>query len=414
MSTANKLHEACVFTRPDTFEANTLLHVCRTFYDRIWPWLTLQELQRKALKKQEQLTTQMGWAQSEAERSRRVADSVPRSEQTSLATQEESALEMLFKSHGALTESLKEYDDLSERCVEERQMREVQERSKKDTRMDRRQQMDMLAAPGEGMATTSRSPSPSRNYMPLPPENGRSPRTTDSGHGHSSQSGHVENLTSHMAGINLEPKRSRSPSPTSHGLSAPPKIGRGQSPPRSRSPQGRTRVPGPRPLPNPNAQFKPVSSNPNLVATATEHDSRAPTRGGSGSSIEGGVATSNGSAVIDEDGEGAPARPSRKALGKRRAVPDEDSECHRTLRLAKLGLTSQTTLTPMSCSRALRQRNLTPTATRTRSPPTKCTCPSRSRTRTTRGLRRCSARRRRRLPRVPLLCPLSARPRPLR
>lgn len=269
----------------------------------------------------------MGWAQSLAERSRRIANSIPRAEQGTLATQEESALEMLFKAHGTLTESLKDYDDLSERCIEEHQVREVQERSKKDTRMDRRQQMDMLAAPGEGMATTSRSPSPSRN-MALPAENGRSPRSTDSGHGHGSQSGHVDNLSTQMAGVNLEPKRSRSPSPSPNSrLPAPPKIGLGQSPPRSGSPLGRARVPGPRPLPNPNAQFKSVNSNPNLVSTATDHGSRAPTRGGSGSSVENGAPTSNGSANMDpEDGDGAPARPSRKALGKRRAVPDVDSE----------------------------------------------------------------------------------------
>lgn len=265
----------------------------------------------------------MGWAQSEAERSRNIANSIPRAEKGTLATQEESALELLFKAHGALTEALKEYDDLAERCVEERQMREVQERSKTDTRMDRRQQMDMLAAPSEAIATTSRSPSPSYNNMPLPPENGRSPRTTDSSHGHSSQGGHVDNLSTHMGNVNLETKRSRTPSP--HRLPAPPKIV-GQSPPRSGSPLGRSRVPGPRPLPHPGAQFKPTNSNPNLVASAFEQGSRGtPVRGGSGSSAEG-APTSDGSAIPDEDGDDAPVRPSRKALGKRRAVPDDGSE----------------------------------------------------------------------------------------
>jgi hypothetical protein len=308
LATANKLHEACVFTKPEHFETNALLH----------------DIQRKALKKLEALNSQMGWAQSEAEKSRRIANSVPRAEQGTLATPEESALEILLKAHGQLSDTLREYDDLSERCIEERQMREVQERSKTDTRMDRRQQMDMLAAPNEGLATSSRSPSPSHTSKPLP-DTGRSPRTTDSGHGHSSHGSHVDNLTAQMASSNLEPKRSRSPSP-GRGLPVPPKIGTGQSPPRSGSPLGRGgRVPGPRPLPNPGAQqFRSVNSNPNLVSTATEHGHRAlPSRGGSGSSGE--IPTSNGNAVVGDDQEGP--RPSRKALGKRRAVPtDEDND----------------------------------------------------------------------------------------
>ncbi|CAK9784812.1 hypothetical protein CC85DRAFT_259921 [Cutaneotrichosporon oleaginosum] len=308
LATANKLHEACVFTRPDNFEANVLLH----------------EMQRKALKKLESLNSQMGWAQSEAEKSRRVADSIPRAEQGTLATPEESALEILLKAHSHLSDTLREYDDLSERCIEERQMREVQERSKTDTRMDRRQQMDMLAAPNEGLATTSRSPSPSRAGKALP-DTGRSPRTTDSGHGHSSHGSHVDAMAAHVAALTLEPKRSRSPSP-GRSLPMPPKIGAGQSPPRSGSPLGRgARVPGPRPLPNPGAQqFRSVNSNPNLVLAANEHGSRASfARDGSGSSGE--IPTSNGNAAVAGGEEGIP-RPSRKALGKRRAVPDEDND----------------------------------------------------------------------------------------
>jgi hypothetical protein len=320
LATANKLHEACVFTKPEHFETNALLHVSCL----VSTSADAQDIQRKALKKLEALNSQMGWAQSEAEKSRRIANSVPRAEQGTLATPEESALEILLKAHGQLSDTLREYDDLSERCIEERQMREVQERSKTDTRMDRRQQMDMLAAPNEGLATSSRSPSPSHTSKPLP-DTGRSPRTTDSGHGHSSHGSHVDNLTAQMASSNLEPKRSRSPSP-GRGLPVPPKIGTGQSPPRSGSPLGRGgRVPGPRPLPNPGAQqFRSVNSNPNLVSTATEHGHRAlPSRGGSGSSGE--IPTSNGNAVVGDDQEGP--RPSRKALGKRRAVPtDEDSE----------------------------------------------------------------------------------------
>lgn len=287
----------------------------------------------------------MGRAQAEAENSRQIANSVPRAEQGTLATPEESALEILLKAHGQLSLTLAEYDELSERCIEERQLREAEERSKTDTRMDRRQQMDMLVAPGEGLATSSRSPSPSRSSKPLP-DIGRSGRATDSSQGHSSHGSHGDPLATQMAAHSLEPKRSRSPSP-GRDLPIPPKISTGQSPPRSGSPLGRSRVPGPRPLPNPGGQYRSVhnSSNPNLVLTATEHSprTRGPvTRDGSASSGEvpaTNVPTTNGNAVaniVDDDGP----RPSRKALGKRPALPVEESKSiGAELRLADRPLT---------------------------------------------------------------------------
>lgn len=307
LATANDLHTACVFTRPRRLETDS----------------TLPELQRKALRMFDALNSQMAWAQSEAEKSRRIANSVPRAEQGSLSTTEESALEILLKAHGRLSETLAEYDDLVNRSIEERELREVQERSKTDTRRDYTQQMDMLMAPNEGMATSSsRSPSPSHTTR-VQPDTGRSPRT-DSGHGHSSYGSHVDSLSIQVASYNLEPKRSRSPSPA-RGLPIPPKISMGQSPPRSGSPQSRvSRVPGPRPLPLPGAQqFRSVNSNPNLVLSATEYGSRMiPRRGDSGSS--GDIPRSNGNADVGEEGD--TPRPSRKALGKRRAVIDEDND----------------------------------------------------------------------------------------
>ncbi|BEI96299.1 hypothetical protein CcaverHIS631_0112480 [Cutaneotrichosporon cavernicola] len=307
-ATATKLHEACVFTSPEEFDTNSALH----------------DLHRKAVRKFDSLNSQMAWAESQAEKSRRTANSVPRAEQITLATPEESAMGVLLQAHGKLAESLTEYGDLQNRSIEELEIRLVQERSKTDTRRDYTQQRDMLMAPNEGMATSSRSPSPSHAIKPQQ-ENGRSPRTTDSGHGHSSHGSHVVNLTAPVVSHSLEPVRSRSPSP-GHGLPLPPKIATGQSPPRSGSPQGRAaRVPGPRPQPTSGTQqFRSVNSNPNLVSSGIEtHGTRLlPRRGDSGSSGDDPII--NGNAAIDGD-DFAP-RPSRKALGKRRAVVDNDND----------------------------------------------------------------------------------------
>ncbi|BEJ17623.1 hypothetical protein CspHIS471_0610240 [Cutaneotrichosporon sp. HIS471] len=303
LATATKLHAACVFTRPDQFDTNS----------------ALRDLHRKAVRKFDSLNSQMAWAESQAEKSRRTANSVPRSEQGTLATPEESAMEVLLNAHGQLANSLTEYGDLENRSIEELEVRLVQERSKTDTRRDYTQQRDMLMAPNEGMATSSRSQSPSHATKPQP-ETGRSPRTTDSGHGHSSHGSHVVNLTAPVVSHSLEPTRSRSPSP-GHGLPLPPKIDNGQSPPRSGSPQGRVaRVPGPRPQPTSGTQqFRSVNSNPNLVSSGIEtHGTRSlPGRGDSGSSGD--------DPIINSNDEFVP-RPSRKALGKRRAVADKDSD----------------------------------------------------------------------------------------
>ena len=53
------------------------------------------------------------------------------------ATVEEQALATLFEAHGALAEALKQHDDLENLAADEKELREVRERSKKETRMDR-------------------------------------------------------------------------------------------------------------------------------------------------------------------------------------------------------------------------------------------------------------------------------------
>ena len=58
-------------------------------------------------------------------------------DESSGMTMEEQALGTLFEAHGALAEALKQHDDLERIAVDEQEFREVRERSKKDTRMDR-------------------------------------------------------------------------------------------------------------------------------------------------------------------------------------------------------------------------------------------------------------------------------------
>lgn len=93
------------------------------------------------------------------------------------------------------------------------------------------------------------------------------------------------------------------------------------------------RMGGPRPLPNP---FKTIAggANDSQGSLSTQADT-APSRGGTGDSNRSQAVSINGSAmqsaVMNEeevDGDElprVPIKPSRKALGKRRAVIDEDS-----------------------------------------------------------------------------------------
>lgn len=79
----------------------------------------------------------MDWAQAEAAKARREAESVENNEQH-LTTLEEVALAQLFEAHSVVADALKQYDDLEKMAADEQEMRAVQERSKKETRLDRR------------------------------------------------------------------------------------------------------------------------------------------------------------------------------------------------------------------------------------------------------------------------------------
>lgn len=52
-------------------------------------------------------------------------------------TIEEQALAALFEAHAALSEAIRQHDELDRMAMEQREMSEVRERSKKDVRMGR-------------------------------------------------------------------------------------------------------------------------------------------------------------------------------------------------------------------------------------------------------------------------------------
>lgn len=86
----------------------------------------------------------MDWAQAEASRSRErhvnltLDGSVPNSmNANSETTPEERALAALFEAHAMLADVMKQHDELERMAQNEKELWEVRERSKKETKMDR-------------------------------------------------------------------------------------------------------------------------------------------------------------------------------------------------------------------------------------------------------------------------------------
>lgn len=351
---ARVLSEALIYTAPSEFDDKDIL---REYHSRCQQSFA-------------SLSTQMEWAQAQAANSRRVADSVELQESNHMLTPEESALDVLLEAHGKLSDAMEQYDELARSAAYEREIRAVEEISKKDTRMDRRQK-DMLMVDehmrggGEGSAA-SRSPSPGQ-FMDLDARQSLDQRrsheqmrassekmrmtqdrsaplvampvahsapitpgypgtaTPASAHSYGTGKAMAGGLAAGAAvgaGISVVTNgfvadRSSTPSPEDHPLPQPPvRSGmtgqRAPSPVGSKQPAAR-RMGGPRPLPLPNA-FRSHNSTASLQAA---------------SSTEGPNGTANGtpapeSSAEEIDDDGPPKMPSRKALGKRRADPDSE------------------------------------------------------------------------------------------
>lgn len=220
----------------------------------------------------ESLTNQMDWAQAEASRSREN-NNVQRlmttdSEQDVRSqTMEEEALGSLFEAHSALAEGIRQHDELERMAQDEQELRQARERSRKDTRMDRNVGLPPIIADGQELLLpqTIRG---SGSRSPSPAPHARLPELPEP---------------------RYPQDRSRTPSPD---FLAHPKMS--TSPSRAASPLSKAK--GPRPLPDPMKR-----SNPTLNA---------------------GIPTQS---RVQEEDPPQLIKPSRKALGKRRAIVDEDS-----------------------------------------------------------------------------------------
>ena len=162
-----------------------------------------------------------------------------------------------------------------------------------------------LLAPGfNAGGSSSRSPSPVRHAQLPPADNPfvASPRP-------------INSAALPVPRPYQSDSRSRTPSPDRF----PPRIS--NSPHRASSPLGQAvlaKARGPRPLPNPFSRAQNASTQ--SLSSAPKEADLQQSRSGTEISHEGQV-----DAMDEDEDEGPPAKPSRKALGKRRVVEDVDS-----------------------------------------------------------------------------------------
>lgn len=123
---ARVLTEALVFTRPEDLGNKPIIN----------------EFYRKCFMAHESLTNQMDWAQAEASRSREAVNvhrlmTTDSEQDTTSQTMEEEALASMFEAHSNLAEAIRQHDELHTMAQDEQELRQVRERSRKETRMDR-------------------------------------------------------------------------------------------------------------------------------------------------------------------------------------------------------------------------------------------------------------------------------------
>ena len=123
---ARVLTEALVYTRPEDLHSKPIIH----------------EFYKKCFMAHESLTNQMDWAQAEASKSREAANvqrlmTTDHEQDVRSQTMEEEALAALFEAHSNLAEAIRQHDELERMAQDEQELRQVRERSRKETRMDR-------------------------------------------------------------------------------------------------------------------------------------------------------------------------------------------------------------------------------------------------------------------------------------
>ncbi|KZT53163.1 hypothetical protein CALCODRAFT_501374 [Calocera cornea HHB12733] len=333
-SNAMLLREALVFAKPEELEDNTLI---KEFYQKCFKsqeiiasqleWAAAQAVRSRELLSQQlaqnglpaspppsniiispaspnsagPLPTPVGFAPPSGKRtpsppSQRPLPMPPAGVRADRETKEEQLLNALLGAHSELIEVFKTYDEHARMAVSENEEREVEERSRREVRMDRRD-MQYLNAEGYidhrfgGGGSGSQVPTPSasqpgsRSASPVPP----------------------------LPTPYIQPGV-QAPSPhTNHPLPMPP-------------------IPHLAPPPHPPAGPRRRTPSPEGTPRAGSTDSftAPPTAKMNGLHVEPSYYLVNGSAATTDDESGSvpntPVKPSAKALGKRPVKPVEDDD----------------------------------------------------------------------------------------
>ncbi|KAI8972553.1 hypothetical protein BD414DRAFT_517884 [Trametes punicea] len=291
----------------------------------------IKEFYARCRASQELISAQIPWAAAQAEKSREAKEraearpkegrhsadrdrppSSPKKEKpdTERLTTEEKLLAAILKANEELLEALRQYDDLERVGIE----RDAQERSKKETRMDRTRlryddgEHSYYLEPGEqnrssAGGSSSRSPSPSPSASPSPaPSLVITPTPSSNAHNHplppiphpintATNHNHPHPSTQHGSITSLAP-----PPPAPHG---------------PRSPTHRSNTPSP--------ERAPAGRAPKTSTEGTQNSGRQqpPSKLKQESSEEW--------SDLEEEAR-TPVRPSAKALGKRKVVEPPSDE----------------------------------------------------------------------------------------
>ncbi|EGN94845.1 hypothetical protein SERLA73DRAFT_187914 [Serpula lacrymans var. lacrymans S7.3] len=306
---ANLLSEALAFARPEDLEKDLI----REFYV-------------KCRASQELIHAQVPWASAGAERSRAERSQLthgrtrtppalgalpsPNSDDSPVeSTVEEDLLAALLAANESLLEALRVYDDLERIAFE----RVAEERSRREVRLDRRQQHQLLNGDyliqqqsHSSYGGSSRTPSPS------PPSPPASPERFDLPSIYPSQGHPLPRLPP-----NLSPKLSTVPS---HGYANSPPIPQLGTPTQLLAP----------PPPAPHGPRSPAQASVQSRTPSPERVSSRPSRKNSSDSDKGDYVIGLERLQIhdeyypleeeEEDDVKTPIRPSAKALGKRKVI----------------------------------------------------------------------------------------------
>ncbi|KAI0351610.1 hypothetical protein OH77DRAFT_1429431 [Trametes cingulata] len=312
---ANLLSESLTYAKPEDLKSKDII---KEFYAR-------------CRASQELISAQIPWAFAQAEKSReaaaaaKAADPKPRETRRSVErerppsspkkersesehlTTEEKLLAAILAANEELLEALRQYDDLERVGIE----RDAQERSKKETRMDRTKlrydesEHTYYLEPGQpnhsgAGASSSRSPSPSPSTSPSPaPSLVITPTPSSIAHSHP-----LPPIPHPPAAMNHQ--QPIVPQAPIQSLAPPPPAPHGP-----RSPTHRSNTPSPERVPAPRAIRTSIES----AQSASRLQPNKPRK-----------ESSEEWSDLDEEAR-TPVRPSAKALGKRKVVeppPDED------------------------------------------------------------------------------------------